>query len=233
MSEPTKYKITKVINGKRVNPPPPKEVYLTNADFLRVAEYGLYALKQKKNDYVNAIIQYNDKYPKTLAKNQIDFLTDIFRGVDEHLNKHPLLEKSKHRFTKTLRLNVAKLVKTYQAYQDNLKNIKLPPDLAKPSTELINFVLEFSETFHFIDNLILDVNKIHNRHVNFKLRIAVNEIILEYQTKNKTTKYPNYPYVIKSLNLIKSPPKLNLSARQYGKLKSWRDTGTYWWYIQP
>jgi hypothetical protein len=233
MSESPKYKITKVVDGKRVEPLPPKEVHLTNADFFRVAEYGLYALKQKKNDYIYASIQYNDKYPETLSKNQIDFLTDLFRGVDEHLNKHPLLEKSKHRFTKTLRLNVSKLAETYQAYQDKLKSIKLPPDLAKSSKELINFVLEFSETFHFIDNLILDINKIPNRHVDFKVRIAVNEIINEHQSKNQTTKYPKYPYVIKSLNTIKSSPRLKLSARQYRKLQNWRDIGTYWWYIQP
>lgn len=233
MSESPKYKITKVVDGKRVDPPQPKEVYFTNADFFRVAKYGLYELIQKKNDYVNANIQYNDKYPETLSINQIDFLTDLFQGVDEHLNNHSLLGTSKHRFTKILRLNIEKLVKTYQAYQDNLKSIKLPPDLAKASQELINFVLEFSETFHFIDNLILDINKIPNRHVNFKIRIAVDEIIIEYQAKNKTTEYPKYSYVIKSINSIKSSPRLNLSERQYRKLRSWRDIGTYWWYIQP
>lgn len=233
MSESPKYKVTKVVDGKKVEPLPPKEVNLTNADFFRVAEYGLYALRQKKNDYIYASYQYNDKYPETLSKNQIDFLTDIFCGVDEHLNKHPLLEKSKHRFTKSLRLNVSKLAETYQIYQEKLKNIKLPPDLAKPSKELINFVLEFSKTFHFIDNLISDINKIPNRHVDFKVRIAVDEIINEYQSKNKTTKYPKYPYVLDSLNSISNSPKLKLSARQYGKLKDWRDAGTYWWRIQP
>ena len=233
MSESPKYKVTKVVDGKRVEPLPPKEVNITNADFFRVAQYGLYALKQKKNDYVYASIQYNAKYPETLAKNQIDFLTDLFRGVDEHLNKHPLLEKSKHRFTKTLRLNVSKLAKTYQAYQDKLKSIKLPPDLANPSKELINFVLEFSKTFHFIDNLISDINKIPNRHVDFKVRIAVDEIINEYQERNKTTEYPKYPYVLNSLNSITNSPKLKLSARQYGKLKDLRDAGRYWWRILP
>lgn len=233
MSESPKYKITKVVDGKRVEPLPPKVVHLTNADFFRVAEYGLYALKQKKNDYVYASIQYNDKYPETLSKNQIDFLTDLFRGVDEHLNKHPLLEKSKHRFTKTLRLNVSKLAETYQAYQDKLKSIKLPPDLAKPSKDLINFVLEFSETFHFIDNLIMDINKIRNRPADFKQRIAVDEIIKEFQARNKKPKYPNYPYVMNSLNSITGSPKLKLSVRQYGNFKIWRDRGTYWWFIQP
>jgi len=233
MNEPPKYNITKVVNGKKVYPQPPKEVYLTNADFFRMAEYGLYALIQKKNDYVNANIQYNNKYPETLSKNQIDFLTVLYQGADEHLNKHPLLDSSKHRFTKTLRLNVAGISERYQVYQDRLESIKLPSDLAKPSKDLINFVLEFSETFHFIDNLILDINKIPNRHVDFKIRIAVDEIIRVYQTKNKTTKYPKYPYVINSLSSLKNPSKLKLSARQYGKLKDWRDKGTYWWYIQP
>jgi len=231
MSESPKYKITKVVDGKRVDPPQPKEVHLTNADFFRVAKFGLYELIQKKNDYVNANIQYNDKYPETLTKNQIDFLTDLFQGVDSYLNKHPLLNMSKHRFTKTLRLNVKKLVETYQIYEGSLKTIMLPPDLAKPSKDLINFVLEFSETFHFIDNLITD--KIRNRPADFKQRIAVDEIIKEFQARNKTTKYPNYPYVMNSLNSITGSPKLKLSARQYGNFKIWRDRGTYWWFIQP
>ena len=222
---------TKVEMGVKPPPPPPELITYTNADFFRVAKYGLYELIQKKNDYVNTNIQYNDKYPETLSKNQIDFLTDLFQGVDSYLNKHPLLDMSKHRFTKTLRLNVKKLVETFQAYQERLKGLRLPSDLLKASKELINFVIEFSETFHFIDNLITD--KIRNRPADFKQRIAVDEIIKEFQARNKKPKYPNYPYVMNSLNSIAGSPKLKLSARQYGNFKIWRDRGTYWWFIQP
>jgi hypothetical protein len=42
MSESPKYKITKVVDGKRVEPLPPKEVHLTNADFFRVAVKSLF-----------------------------------------------------------------------------------------------------------------------------------------------------------------------------------------------
>jgi len=233
MSEPPKYKITKVVDGKRIEPPLPKESVITNADFFRVAEHGLFALVQKKNNYVNACIQYNDKHPETLSKNQIIFLTNLYQDVNHHLNNHPLLDKSKHRFTKTLRSEVTELSKTYQTYDDCLKKLKLPRDLAKSSKEFIDFVLDFSKSFHFIDNLIADINKIPNRHVDFKVRIAVDEIIREYQAKNKTSKYPKYPHVMNSLNSIKGSPRLSLSERQYRKLRDWRDNGTYWWRIQP
>lgn len=232
MSESPKYKITKVVDGKRVEPLPPKEVKLTNADFFRVAEYGLYALVQMKNDYVITCIKYNGKYPETLSNAQIVFLTEIFQGVDQHLQEHPLLDKSKHRFTRTLRSAVTELSQKYKNYDGCLKNVMLPSDLEKSSKELIDFIIEFSETFHFIDNLISDINKIPNRHVDFKVRIAVDEIIKEYQARNKTTEYPKYPHILNSLSSITNSPKLKLSARQYGKLKDLRDAGRYWLRIQ-
>jgi hypothetical protein len=73
-----------------------------------------------------------------------------------------------------------------------------------------------------------------------EIRFLVHQIIEDYQKENGTTIPPNYPYVMDKLNSednidsSEEPlPKIQLSARQYGNFKVWRERGTYWWYIQP
>jgi hypothetical protein len=111
---------TKVGMGKRLPPPPPKTILFTNADFFRVADYGIYALVQKRDKFLYSSIRYNDKYPETLSRKQIDYLTDLFQEVHEYIHKNPLLDASAHRITKALRQKTVRLGQSYKSYYEEL-----------------------------------------------------------------------------------------------------------------
>jgi len=237
---PDKYQVQRVATGKRVSLPPPKNVELSNADFIRIWPYGLFELNKRKNDFVMQSRFYNNNYPNTLSKKQIDFLTLLFNGVDQFLCKNPLMDPAKHRVTKALRQDVESIKLNYEGFKKKLGRSRLPKFLQIECRSFIDFVLEFVETFYFHDGLILDIRKIPNRSVNTEIRFLVHQIIEDYQKENGTTKPPNYPYVMGKLNTedtidsSEEPlPKIQLSARQYGNFKKWRERGTYWWYIQP
>lgn len=223
---------TKVSNGKRISPPPPKLIEYTNADFFRLADYGLYALKQRWNEYVYSNIEYNKKYPETLSRQQINYLTVLFQSVHDHVDTNPLLDASAHRITKALREKTTDLGKSYKFHYKELEKLGLPSSLNESCKKLIVFVLELVESFHFIDELITDIRKIPNRPADGNLRVLVHEIIFNYQEEKKTDKFPTYPYVVKKLK-EKIQGKFKLSVRQYGNYKVWLKRGTLYWYIQP
>ena len=225
---------TKVGMGKRLPPPPPKTISITNADFFRAADYGLYALVQKRDKFVHSNIRYNDKCPETLNRKQIDYLTNLFQEVHEYTHKNPLLDASAHRITKALRDKTTNLGNSCKSYHLELYKLDLPSTLEEACKELISFTLELVETFHFIDGLITDIRKIPNRPVDGQLRVLVHEIILAFQKEKGVDKLPTYPYVLNALKeKHKSQPKFKLSARQYFNYKVWLKRGTYYWYIQP
>jgi len=229
-----KYKSTRVISGKRVQPPTLKPTLLTNADFLRGGLYGLYALRQEQNNYINSNIQYNNQCPNTLTSNQIKYLTDLFKGIVCYLNHNSLLNPSNHKFTKKIREATTDFDNLFKAYKSQLPTQKLPHNLKKACAALFDFVKEYVNSFFFTDGLIADIRKIPNRPADFTLRQLVDNIIRDYQIKQNTSELPKYPYVIKALNKNRAQlTKIQLSARQYGNFKIWRDRGTYWWYIQP
>jgi hypothetical protein len=232
MSESPKYKVIKVVDGKKVEPLPPKEVHLTNADFFRVAEHGLYALKERKDEYVYSNIEYNDQFPETLKPQQIKYLTSLFQGVYDYLDTNPLLDPSKHRITKALRQKTVKLGQSYKSHHEELSNLDLPETLEKPCIKLILFVLDLVESFHFFDGMITDIRKIPNRPVDGNLRVSVLEIILEYKDEKQTDKFPKYPHLVKLLT-EKHKGKFKLSDKQYRNYRKWLKRGTYYWYIQP
>jgi hypothetical protein len=234
------YVVHKVVAGKRVLASPPKAISNTNADMIRRSKHGLYALQHRKNKYVNKCIQYNNQFPRSLSKKQIALLNDLFQSVDVFLHKNPLIDPSKHRITKALRNQVSNLDVTYGSYQKNLRKSHLPVLLEGACKDLIEFVIEFAASFHFIDSLISDIRKIPNRTPDCALRVLVDKIIVDFQREKNTKKYPKYPYVLRMLESARGHsshekllPKLQLSERQYGNFKNWRDRGTFWWYIQP
>lgn len=234
MNTNIKYKITKVVNGKRISSPPTKPVSLTNADFFRASDYGIYALQQKKNEFVISNIEYNNQHPQTLSKKQITYLTNLYEAANTYLNNNPLLIQTAHRITKDIRQKTKQLGVTCQIYKVDLPSLNLPSDLKDACTKLIEFMLELVETFTFIDNLIPDIQKIPNRPSDLALRKLVLEIILNYQKVKNTDKFPTHPYVLKQLNSTRNnQPKIQLSARQYGNYKVWIKRDTYHWYIQP
>jgi hypothetical protein len=225
---------TKVVMGVKLPPPPPKLTTHTNADLFRVADYGLYALKQKKDEYVCSNIEYNEKYPETLNRQQIDYLTVLFQSVHNYLITNPLLDASIHRITKALRQKTTDLGKSYKFHYKELKTLGLPSGLHEACKKLIVFVLELVESFHFIDELITDIRKIPNRPADIKLRVSIHEIVLNYQNEKETQEFPKFPYLLNALKeKHKDQPKFILSARQYGYYKKWLERGTYYWYIQP
>ena len=132
---------TKVAMGIKLPPSPPKFTTHTNADLFRVADYGLYALKQKKNEYVYSNIEYNEKYPETLNRQQMDYLTALFDSVHDYLNTNPLLDASIHRITKALRQKTAELGQSYKFHYKELNNLGLPSSLNETCEKLIFFVL--------------------------------------------------------------------------------------------
>jgi hypothetical protein len=223
---------TKVSNGKRISPPPPKLIEYTNADFFRLADYGLYALKQRRDEYVYSNIEYNGKYPETLSRQQISYLTVLFQSVHDYMDTNPLLDPSAHRITKALRQKTTDLGKSYELHYEELEKLELPSSLNEACKKLIVFVLELVESFHFIDEFITDIRKIPNRPADGNLRVIVHEIILNYQEEKKTDKFPTYPYVVKKLK-EKIQGKFKLSVRQYGNYKVWLKRDTFYWYIQP
>ncbi len=228
------YKSTKVVSGKRIQPPTPKPTSFSNADFLRVANYGLYALKDEKNSYVNSNIQYDNKYPGTLTKGQIRYLTRLFRGVDNYLSQNTLLNPKNHRITRNIRHKTIRLAEWSKICQNHLARQGLPTKLIVACERLLTFISEYEQSFYLFDNFIEDINKIPNRPVDIQLRILVDRIITDYQQRNNTGKYPTHPFVMVALNKNRSGlPKIQLSARQYGNFKLWRTRGTYWWYVQP
>jgi hypothetical protein len=231
MSKPFKYSVTKVVMGKKV-PPRSKSARETNADFIRSSKHGLHALMCVKNEYVNSNIQYNEQYPETLDRNQINYLTKLFEEVQEYLEENPLINSSNHRITKPLREKTTNLGKTYYLYLKELSSKNLPTNLLKACQKLIGFILEFVENFHFIDNSIVDIRKIPNRPSDGKLRVLVHEVILNYQKEKQTKKFPSYPYVLHALKSEKNG-QANLSERQYFNYKVWLKRGTFYWYIQP
>ena len=234
MNENHKYTITKVVNGKKITPPLPKPIPLTNANLFRLADHGLYALRQKKKKYVNSNIRYNNQYPETLTRIQINYLTKLYQEVNEYLEDNLLLNATSHRITKSYREKTIKLNKAYKSYQKELDNLDLPSSLKKACKKLIEFVLELVVTFDFFDNLIIDIRKISNRPADGKLREQVHKIILDYQLKRNTTKFPTHTYVRDTLSSLQNnESKIQLSPRQYFNYKIWLERGTYYWYIQP
>lgn len=241
MKTANKQNITqRVVGGKRVEIPSSKSIHLTNADFIRGSKYGLYELLKMKNKYVYKCIEYNNLFPETLSKDQIHTLTCLFNNLDEFLNENPLIDPTKHRITSALRKGVSSLRTDYRGLHEKLDKSNLPERLDIVCRELIEFVINFSETFFFIDGLIDDIRKIPNRTPDCELRVLVDKVITDYQMQRNTTKYPTYPYVMKELNSLEGYeleddglPPIELSVRQYGNFKKWRNRGTYWWYIQP
>ncbi len=234
MSKNHKYTVTRVMNGKKIPPPLPKPIPLTNGNLFRLADHGLYALRQKKNEYVHSNILYNDQYPETLTRIQIDYLTKLYQGVNKYLEDYPLSNPTNHRITKSYREKTIKLGKTFKTYQKELNNLELPSSLTKACKEFIEFVQELVETFNFFDNFITDIKKIPNRPADGNLREQVHKIILDYQLKRNTTKFPTHTYVLNTLNSIQNnESKIQLSPRQYFNYKIWLARGTYYWYIQP
>lgn len=223
---------TKVAMGAKLPPSPPKLTTHTNADLFRVADFGLYALKQKKDEYVYSNIEYNEKFPETLSCQQISYLTVLFQSVHDYIDTNPLLDASAHRITKALRQKTTDLGKSYKFHYKDLEKLGLPSSLNEACKKLIVFVLELVESFHFIDELITDIRKIPNRPADGTLRVLVHEIILNYQEEKQTDKFPTYPYVVKKLK-EKIQGKFKLSVRQYGNYKVWLKRGTLYWYIQP
>jgi hypothetical protein len=223
---------TKVAMGAKLPPSLPKLTTHTNADLFRVADYGLYALKQKKDEYVYSNIEYNEKYPETLSRQQISYLTVLFQSVNDYMDTNPLLDASAHRITKALRQKTTDLGKSYKFHYKELEKLGLPSSLNEACKKLIVFVLELVESFHFIDELITDIRKIPNRPADGNLRVLVHEIIFNYQKEKQTDKFPTYPYVVKKLK-EKIQDKFKLSVRQYGNYKVWLKRGTLYWYIQP
>lgn len=225
---------TKVAMGAKLPPSPPKLITHTNADLFRVADYGLYALKQKKDEYVYSNIEYNEKYPETLSRQQISYLTVLFQSVHDYMDTNPLLDASAHRITKALRKRTVNLGRIYKSHYEELNNLDLPPLLYRACKKLLIFVLKLVKRFHFCDELIMDIKKIPNRPADMILRVLVREIILSYQEARQTIKLPTYPYVMKRLKEIdQDSTKIKLSPRQYGNYKIWMERGTYYWYIQP
>lgn len=234
MNKNQKFVVRKVEMGKVVLPHKTKEAPITNADLFRSSEYGLYRLREKKNDYVNSNIRYNDKHPETLTIEQIAYLTEIFESVEKFIYSNPLLNPARHRITKTFRDQMAALKNLFDSYSALLDTVDLPNDLKCACKDLISFIHKFTESFNFYDSLIMDIRKIPNRPADCNLRTLVDEIILEFQKKNGVTKYPTFPYVKCALGLHRTDGGLiQLSPRQYGNFKLWRDRGTYWWYVQP
>jgi len=223
---------TKVVMGVKLPPPPPTLTTHTNADLFRVADHGLYALQQKKDEYVYSNIEYNEKYPETLNRQQIDYLTVLFQSVHDYLITNPLLDASIHRITKALRQKTTDLGKSNKFHYKELETLGLPSDLNEACKKLIVFILELVESFHFIDELITNIRKIPNRPADGNLRVLVHEIIFNYQEEKQTDKFPTYPYVVKKLK-EKNQGELKLSVRQYGNYKVWLKRGTFYWYIQP
>lgn len=218
--------------GVKLPPSPPKLTTYTNADLFRLADFGLYALKQKKDEYVYANIKYNDEHPETLNRRQIKFLTALFQSVHDYVDTNPLLDPLAHRITKALRQKTVSLGEIGKTHKKALVNLALPASLNEACKKLITFISELVESFHFIDELVTDIRKIPNRPADSNLRASIYEIILNYQEERKTDRFPTYPYVIKKLK-EKHEGKLKLSVRQYGNYKLWLKRGTYYWYIQP
>jgi len=223
---------TKISMGVKLPPSPPKSTTYTNADLFRVAEFGLYALKKKKDEYVYKNIEYNDQHPETLNRQQINYLNALFQCVHDYVDTNPLLDPLAHRITKTLRQKTVVLRESCEGYRKELGNVTLPSSLNQACKKLLSFVVELVETFHFIDELITDIRKIPNRPADGELRMLVHEIILGYQKEKATDQLPRYPYVIKKIK-EKHKGKFRLSVRQYGNYKVWLKRGTYYWYIQP
>jgi hypothetical protein len=223
---------TKVSMGVKLPPSPPKLTTYTNADLFRVADFGLYALKQKKDEYVYSNIEYNNEYPETLNGQQIKYLTALYQSVHAYVDTNPLLDPLAHRITKTLRQKTVSLGAICKAHKKELDNLAMPASLDEACKKLIAFISEVVESFHFIDEFITDIRKIPNRPADGNLRVSVHEIILNYQEERKTNRFPTYPYVIKKLK-EKPQGKYKLSVRQYGNYKLWLKRGTYYWYIQP
>ena len=113
---------TKVLMGVKLPPPPPKLTTYTNADLFRVADFGLYALKQKKDEYVYANIAYNDEHPETLNRQQINYLTALFHSIHNYVDTNPLLDPSAHRITKALRQKTVSLGESCKAHKTELGN---------------------------------------------------------------------------------------------------------------
>jgi hypothetical protein len=225
---------TKVAMGIKLPPSPPKLTTHTNADLFRVADYGLYALKQNKDEYVYSNIEYNEKYPETLNRQQIDYLTALFQSVHDYIDTNPLLDASAHRITKALRQKTTDLGQSYKFHCKELDNLGLPSSLKEACEKLIVFVLELVESFNFIDGMITDIRKIPNRPADINLRVSIHEIILKYQNEKETQEFPKFPYLLNALKeKHKDHPKFTFSARQYGHYKKWLERGTYYWYIQP
>ena len=223
---------TKVAMGVKLPPPPPALITFTNADLFRVANHGLYAFKEQKDEYVYSNIEYNDHHPETLSCEQIKYLTDLFQGVHDYLDANPLLDPSTHRITKALRQQTVKLGQSYKSHHKELSNLDLPEILEKSCLKLILFVSELIESFRFFDGMITDIRKIPNRPVDGNLRVSVLEIILDYQKEKQTDKFPKYPHLVKLLT-EKHKGKLKISDKQYRNYKKWLKRGTYYWYIQP
>lgn len=234
MEKTSKYIVIRAKDGKVVPQPPLKSTQISNADLFRSAEFGLYRLREIKNSYVRSNISYDEKYPETLTKSQIIFLTTLFVSVDNFLHKSPLLQPNQHRITKAIRKDIKELKDKFIDYKAKLDGIGLPKSLNHASIKLIQFVIELTDSFYFIDSLMLDVRKLPNRPIDCTLRLLVDDIIIEYQGSKKTEKYPTFPYVKRALVMKRIDNRIpQLSARQYGNFKQWRDRGTYWWYIQP
>lgn len=225
---------TKVAMGAKLPPSPPKLITHTNADLFRVADYGLYALKQKKDEYVYSNIEYNEKYPETLSRQQISYLTVLFQSVHDYMDTNPLLDASAHRITKALRQKTTDLGKSYKFHYKELEKLGLPSSLNEACKKLMVFVLELVESFHFIDELITDIRKIPNRPADGAIRMSVHEIIFNYQNERGTEEFPKFLHVLNALKeKHKDQLKFTLSVRQYGNYKKWLKRGTYYWYIQP
>lgn len=234
MEKINKYIVIRAKDGKVVPQPPLESAQVSNADLFRSAEFGLYRLREIKNSYVRSNISYDEKYPETLPKSQIIYLTTLFASVDNFLYKCPLLQPTRHRITKAVRKDIQVLKDNFLDYKAKLDGIGLPKSLKHASIKLIDFVIELTDSFYFIDSLILDIRKLPNRPIDCNLRLLVDDIIIEYQGSKKTVKYPTFPYVKRALSMKRIDNRIpQLSARQYGNFKQWRDRGTYWWYIQP
>lgn len=204
-----------------------KQAELTTLELFRIAPHGLYFLITQFRQYIEANQRYDKNHPKTLTRDQIDYLENVWQIFDCFLVDRPLRYRG-NRITKKLRLSIQALEDTLTQKKLKPRGLGLPRELHRAAKRLIACGLRFIASFHLHDALIV---RIPNRPTDWsrKKRVAIQ--IARHQLRHGSDTFPKFPAVLKRLNKYKTKAKFQLSARQYWNYKNHWSNGTYWHYF--
>ncbi len=199
----------------------------SNLELFRISPHGPYFLINQFRQYIRTNQLYDKKNPRTLSKDQIDYLNNVWRIFDSFLVNRPLHNKG-NRITKKFRLSVLALEHMLTQQGVNPRGLGLPKELHRAARILIASGLRFVSSFYFHDALIA---RIPNRPTDWKRKKRIAIQIVRHQAKYGSNTFPKFPAVKVRLNKYVAKAKFQLSARHYWNYKKhWRN-GTYWHYF--